>query len=254
MLQKSIQQHGRPTLDLSIVIPAYNEEGAIGNFLKSVVSYISSRARLAEVIVVDDGSTDRTANEVFHIRQKEDRIRLLSHPFNRGKGAAVKTGMLEAKGAYVAFLDADGSTPVQELDRLLFAFEQSCDIAIGSRYLPGSSITVRQPLVRVALGRIGNWIVRHTLLRGIYDTQCGCKMISYQATRAIVPRLTIDSWGFDMELLAIAKDMGYSVCEVPIDWHDVANRKSRFRPFRDSHKTLKDLFVIKWNLLRGRYG
>ncbi|MDO8571577.1 MAG: glycosyltransferase family 2 protein [bacterium] len=238
---------------ISLVIPAYNEEQNIGSVVRGASHYFNNRALPYEIIVVDDGSTDTTVNEVEILSTTEPRIHIVTLGTNQGKGHAVNTGVLRAKGDIILWSDADGSTPIEEYDRFLEEFKKGADILIGSRYTTGSSIGIRQPWYRVALGRLGNVLIRKTLLPGIMDTQCGFKAMKREVAHTIFPKQTINRWGFDMEILVIAKLHGFRIKEIPVSWHDVTNRASRLRPIRDAHRTLRDLIAIKINTLRGIY-
>ncbi len=238
---------------LSAIIPAYNEEKNIKNTVERVYDFLIKTVGSFEVIIVDDGSRDSTASVIHTIQKKLPYITVVSLPKNRGKGYAVKTGVQHAQGEYILFLDADGSTPISELTKFLEAHGQGADIGIGSRYLARSAVTIKQPWQRVALGRFGNRLIQVMLLPGIKDTQCGFKTFRADVAKKIYSLQTIDRWGFDMEILALAKLLGYTIKEIPVSWHDTTNRKSRFRPFKDAHRTLKDLVKIKCNLLKGVY-
>lgn len=243
----------QPTRDLSIVIPAYNEEKNIRRMIEECQTYCASRKLNAEIIVINDGSSDSTAAIVETLARGNSSLRVITHDTNSGKGASIRDGMLAATGWHILFLDADGATPITEFDKCHEAFKRDVDIVIGSRYLADSTIVIKQPWYRVFLGRIGNLLIQLVLLEGIVDTQCGFKAFTFQATRAIVPRQTIAGWGFDMELLSIGRQMGFTIQEIPVSWTECTNRKSRFLPLRDAHRTLRDLLVIKINLMTKKY-
>ncbi|MBI4273031.1 glycosyltransferase family 2 protein [Candidatus Uhrbacteria bacterium] len=240
------------TQKISIVLPAYNEERNISSTIASIADFFIAKQCPYEIIVVDDGSTDGTAEIIKELTKKFPEVRALTHTRNQGKGAAVRSGMNAACGDIVFFLDADGSTPIHEIEKLLPFFDTH-QVVIGSRYLQDSSITIRQPRYRVAMGRFGNTLIQRVLLPGIKDTQCGCKGFRLHAAREIFSRQTITGWGFDMEILALAQVLGYAIKEVAVSWHDTRNRMSRFRPFKDAIKTLHELLTIKINLARGHY-
>lgn len=248
----------RPTVesrnecDLTVVIPAYNEEATLSKTLTEIVTYCAQRNFSYEVLIVDDGSRDATNEIAREFSAAHPRFCLITHEHNLGKGASVRDGMIAARGRYVLFMDADGATPIGEFDTFLPWFQKGFAIVIGSRYLSTSSILIAQAWYRVLLGRLGNLLIRTLLLEGISDTQCGFKAFTYEAAHAITPRQSITGWGFDMEILSIGRQMGYAITEVPVTWKN-ALRKSRFRPLIDAHRTFKDLFIIKFNLMTRRY-
>ncbi len=243
----------RMSLVISLVIPAYNEEKNIESVIRGASDYFNDRALSYEIIVVNDGSTDGTSREVLHASSRDPAIQLISLEKNYGKGYAVNTGVLRARGDSIVFSDADGSTPIEELDHFLPLLKEGTDILIGSRYIRMSSIHIRQPWYRVLLGRCGNLLIRKLLLPEIMDTQCGFKVMKKESAHTIFSKQTIHRWGFDMELLVIAKLHGFTIKEIPVRWYDTINRKSRFRPIRDAHRTLRDLIKIKRNLKQGVY-
>lgn len=242
-----------PHKDISIVIPAYNEESVIQNCIASVQFFFTQKSMRHEIIIVDDGSTDKTASLAHAIATAHPSIRVISYEKNRGKGYAVRMGVLAAHGQQILFMDADCSTPVEMYDALALHLLNGYDIVIGSRYLKESAIHIRQPKKRILLGRIGNALIQLLLLQGIHDTQCGFKIFSYISAQAIFLKQKIDRWGFDMEALAIGQCMGFRIQEIPVSWHDDTRRKSRFRPIKDAYKTLGELFKIKINLMFNIY-
>jgi dolichyl-phosphate beta-glucosyltransferase len=237
-------------LDLSIIVPSYNEEKRLGNTLEKIFSYFEKQKYEFEVIVVDDGSIDNTKDIAQKIFQKYKNGQVLSFQKNRGKGHAVRSGVEIAKGKYILFTDADGSTPIEEFETL-FSYILEYNIAIGSRYLQKEKIKISQPKYRVFLGRFANQIIQKLFFSGIQDTQCGFKLFRNVAAKDIFSRQRIDRFGFDIEILSIAKIRGYSVIEVPVAWYNAEG--SRFRPIRDVLITLRDVLRIKWNLLWGKY-
>ncbi len=238
---------------ISIILPAYNEEKNISSTVASIADFFIAKQCPYEIIVVDDGSSDGTSGIVRKISDKNPLITLLVHAKNRGKGAAVKTGILAATGDLIAFLDSDGSTPIQELEKFIPYFGQGYDIIIGSRYMRASSIVIKQPWLRIKIGRMGNFLIQLLLLPGIIDTQCGCKMFTRESAMQIFSRQKIQGWGFDMETLAIGRNRGFRIKEIAVSWYDTTNRASRFRPLKDIQRTLGELISIKINLLLGRY-
>jgi len=234
---------------ISIVIPAYNEEQRLPQTLKTVLAYLASEPwDFAEVVVVDDGSRDRTVEAA---RSANGQVRVLRNPGNHGKGYSVRHGMLEAKGQWALFTDADLSAPIQELDKLWKAAEQTgAQVAIGSRALDRSLIGVHQSRARELSGIFFNLVVR--LLTGLpyADTQCGFKLYRRDAAREIFPRQLLDGFGFDVEDLMIAKILGIAAVEVPVRWNNVEGTKVSL--VRGLHSFV-ELAEIRWNALRGRY-
>lgn len=242
-----------PLPSISLIIPAYNEEKNIASTLDAVYSFLCAQCVVCEVIVVDDGSDDHTVARVRKFQKKYPHLTLVCCDANYGKGHAVREGMKLAHHDIVCFLDADSSTPIEELLKFLDAHARGADIAIGSRYLRESAISIRQPWHRVFLGRCGNLLIQLFLLPGIRDTQCGFKSFTRAAAQRLARLQTIERWGFDMELLAFARLLNYRIAEIPVAWHDTTNRQSRFRPLKDARRTFAELFRIKHNLWSGRY-
>jgi dolichyl-phosphate beta-glucosyltransferase len=207
----------------SVVIPAFNEAQRLPPFLEKVVGYFEGRDEPYEVIVVDDGSTDGTA-DVVGTRHLPS-VRVLRLPANAGKGAAVRAGMLAAKGAYRVFADADGATPIEELKRLEPMLVAGADVVIGSRVLVDQSVSVTTRPHRVAAGRIFNWLVAKVGLRDIADSQCGFKAFTGSAASRLFETLSTQGFGFDVELLLLARAAGCRVVEVPVNWSDQAGSK-----------------------------
>jgi dolichyl-phosphate beta-glucosyltransferase len=236
---------------LSIVIPAYNESARIGNALREVLACDAARGWQAEVLVVNDGSSDDTAEIVNSFAARHPRLRLIENPSNRGKGFSVRHGVLEARGEIILFTDADLSAPIIEAERLLGAIRNGADVAIGSRWLDRSRQTIHQPLYRQFFGRCFNGVTRLIMRLPFADTQCGFKAFRRHAAHAIFQLQRIERWGFDPELLFIAIKRGYKVVEVPVTWgHD---ERSRISYLRDGMKMLEELVYIRWNALAGMY-
>jgi dolichyl-phosphate beta-glucosyltransferase len=236
----------------SIVIPAFNESARIPATLKEVVSCVREHHWNAEVIVVNDGSTDSTAQVVLEFARTAPEIRLVENPGNRGKGYSVRSGMLQALGEVVMFTDADLSAPMDEAERLFAAIAAGADIAIGSRWLEKGRQTHRQPLYRQFFGRCFNAVTRGVMGLHFADTQCGFKAFTRAAAQTVFQLQTIERWGFDPEILFIALKCGYRVVEVPVSWaHD---ERTRMSYLKDGIKMLEEIATIRWNALRGRYG
>jgi len=241
-----------PTLDLSIVIPAYNEEGRLPKTLDCVVAYLDSRPYRAEIIVVDDGSSDATAEVALAYQQKYSGLRLVSNKANRGKGFSVRHGMLEAHGEIALFTDADLSTPIEEADKLFAAMrERGFDAAIGSRAVDRSLIEVHQSVIREQAGIFFNLMVRWIMGIEFSDTQCGFKAFRRERARIIFEQQRVERFGFDPEILFLAKRHGLKVAEIPVRWsHDSA---TKVNVAADGIRMLLELFLIRWNALRGCY-
>lgn len=236
---------------LSVVIPAYNEGKRLPETLKKVRDFLNRQNITYEVIVVNDGSTDNTAQIVLGLIKDWSDFRLIDNKENQGKGAVVRQGMLAAKSDWRLFMDADGSTDISEIEKLLvYTSLQNYEVIIGSRYLNKDSIKVKQPLMRRIVSRLGNFLVRILLGIKSVDTQCGFKLFSSVAAEKIFPLQRIKRWGFDMEILAIAIKKNYKIKEVSVDWYDAEGSKLKKNA---AWKTLKELFEIKWNMIRGRY-
>lgn len=239
-------------LDYSIVIPAFNESARIPATLQSVVDCVRKHGWAAEVIVVDDGSSDRTAEVVREFTAGAPEVRLIRNSRNRGKGYSVRTGMLQALGKVVMFTDADLSAPVEEAEGLFAAIQQGADIAIGSRWLERNRQTIRQPLYRQFFGRCFNAVTRGVMGLPFADTQCGFKAFTRAAAQTVFRLQTIDRWGFDPEILFIARKRGYRIAEVPVSWaHD---QRTRMSYLKDGVRMLEDIAIVRWNALVGRYG
>ncbi|MBI5327115.1 MAG: glycosyltransferase family 2 protein [Deltaproteobacteria bacterium] len=236
---------------LSIVIPAYNEETVIENTLKEVVKYLEEKSFFYEVVVVCDGCKDKTAMLAVEIAKKNNKVRVIDRKANMGKGFSVREGCLEARGDYVIFTDADLSTPIQEIEKLLKCLQEDYDIAIGSRALKESDIQIHQPWYRETMGKTFNLFVQTIAMKGIKDTQCGFKGFKKEVIRKVFPRQTINGFGFDVEVLYIAGKFGYKIKEVPIHW---LNRKeSKVNPLTHSLQMMTDLIRIRILDWKGAY-
>jgi dolichyl-phosphate beta-glucosyltransferase len=235
-------------LYFSLVIPAYNEELRIGDSLRHIHDYLDAQDYDWEVIVVDDGSSDRTVDVV---RAEFPWARLESYMPNRGKGHAVRIGMQAGTGRYRVFYDADASTPIEEVEKLWPLFEAGADIVIGSRALPESDVQAHQAWYRENMGRTFNLILRALGLTHFPDTQCGFKGFSAAACDAVFPRQTIERFGFDVELLYIAAKLGLRIEQVPIRWRN--SPKTTVNPITDSARMVAEAISVRLKDLRGRY-
>jgi dolichyl-phosphate beta-glucosyltransferase len=227
---------------LSIVVPAFDEERRIGTSLAKLLGFGKDRLAGFEVIVVDDGSRDRTAALVDDIARAEPHLRLVRLPKNQGKGAAVRRGMLEARLGHALFTDADLSTPIEDVE-LLFAALGEAQVAIGSRALAGSRIELRQPFYREWMGRGFNLIVQGAALPGIHDSQCGFKLFEIAAARELFTLARLDGFAFDVEILYLCRKLGIRVAEVPVRWRNDA--ASKVKPIRDALRMARDLALIR---------
>lgn len=234
---------------ISFVIPAKDEEGRLGASLVRLLAFIQAQPYESELIVVDDGSTDRTADIVREAERSAPprvAVRLLQHEVNRGKGAAVRTGVLAATGAYILYMDADLATPPEEAPKLIALLEAGADVAVGTRVQPGGfDMRASQPFYRRIGGRVFAIARRRLLLSQVEDTQCGFKGFRREAAHEIYPRSRLDGWSFDTELLYIAQRLKLSVKEVPVQWRHMEG--SRFKLGAGSALSeLRDLLRIRW--------
>jgi len=240
---------GRPYL--SVVIPAFNEEARLGASLDRIFAYLEGRGVLAEVLVVDDGSTDGTST-LARAALKGKRGTVLVNPENRGKGHAVRRGVLAASGNWVLMTDADLSSPIEEYEKLAAAArDHDLDVAFGSRGLPDSRIEVRQNPVRELMGKTFNLAIRAATGLPFRDTQCGFKLMDRRRTRPIFERMAVDRFAFDVELLFLCVRFGLRVREVPVVWRDAAG--SRVSMLTSPLNMLFDLARVRWRFRRGLY-
>ncbi|SRR6266536_1528171 len=235
----------------SIIIPAYNEGARLGATLDRVLSCVSSRNWDAEVIVVNDGSRDNTPDLVRAHSSEHPNLRLLENPGNRGKGYSVRNGILNANGEVLLFSDADLSSPLEEAVKLFAAIEAGADIAIGSRWVQPELQAHRQSRLRQFYGRIFNVALRLFLGLGFKDTQCGFKAFTHQAAQTIFPLQRIERWGFDPELLFLARKAELKVREVGVVWSHAEG--TRISPLRDGIRMFLEVLQIRWNALSGKY-
>ena len=238
---------GQPLL--SIIIPAFNEEKRLPGSLEKIQAFVEAQPYLIEVIIVDNGSTDRTTEVVRGWEQTLPTLRLIQER-RRGKGLAVRTGMLAARGSYRFFADADLSMPIEEVNKFLPPQLEPFDVAIGSREVPGAK-RYDEPGYRHLVGRLFNTLVRFLALPGLQDTQCGFKCFRAEVAEIIFPLQTLEGMSFDAEVLLIARKQGYKIREVPINWY--FNPDSRVRLLQDSLRMALDLLVIRRNARLGLY-
>ena len=237
---------------LSVIIPAYREESRIIAALKAIDEHFFHSNLKYEIIVVEDGRQDRTGELVSKYSSVHPAVRLLTNKKNLGKGGAVRRGMLAARGEFVLFTDADLSTPIGEVERLLGAFADGYDVVIASRRARGARIRVFQPPLRRFAGWLFHNIRRAIILPRIKDTQCGFKCFTAAAAREIFRRSEIDGFVFDVEILAIARGLGYRIKEVPVIWID--DRRSTLSAAKHAVNIIKDLLRVKYRSLSGKYG
>jgi glycosyltransferase involved in cell wall biosynthesis len=235
----------------SIIIPAYNEGARLGATLDRVLAYVAEKGWDAEVLAVDDGSRDHTADLIRSYAGKDPRLHLLENPGNRGKGYSVRNGMLHAQGEVLLFSDADLSSPIEEAEKLFAALAGGADIAIGSRWLRSDLQTQRQPLYRQLFGRIFNLLLRIILGLNFKDTQCGFKAFNRKAANTIFPLQKIERWGFDPELLYLGRKFRFKIVEVPVAW--AHSEGTRISPLRDGIRMFLEMLRIRWNALTGKY-
>lgn len=226
---------------ISVVIPAYNEAERLGATLRRAVEYLARRGDSYEILVVDDGSRDRTVEvaEAF----SGDGVRVIRHERNRGKGGAIKTGIIASRGVEVLLSDADSSTPIEELEKLERRLDEA-PVVLGSRAVAGADIRQHQPIYREIMGKTFNLIIRMAGVRGVNDTQCGFKLLRGDVARAIGSRLTIDGFAYDVELVWLARRHGHRVVEVGVIWVDSPD--SRVDPIRSSVSMLIDVIRMRF--------
>ena len=233
----------------SIIIPAYNEENRLPSTLEQVFHFLEGQSYTSEVIVVENGSTDKTFEAAQRFAEQYKNLRVIHHE-QRGKGGAVQRGVREARGEYVFFCDADLSMPIEEISKFLPPALMDFDIAIASREAPGA-VRYNEPYYRHLTGRVFNMLIRLMVLPNLQDTQCGFKCLRADVARDIFPFQTLTGWAFDVELLYIAHHHGYRIIEIPIDWY--FNADSKIRVLRDAWRMFIDLLVIRRNARRGLY-
>ncbi len=234
---------------LTIIIPAYNEERRLPTTLPQVIAFVEAQSYTAEILVVDNASTDRTSDIVRDLAAGHPHLSLLHQPI-RGKGAAVRKGMFEGQGDYLFICDADLAMPIEETNKFLPPALSDYDVAIASREAPGA-VRYHEPWYRHLMGRVFNTIVRLLAVPGIQDTQCGFKCFRREVAQALFAAQTVDGWAFDVEILHVALRRGYRIVEVPIHWHYGEN--SRVSPLRDSWNMLREVLHIRRKSRAGLY-
>ncbi len=238
---------------LSVIIPAHNEEKHIKNTVQSIYDYFSDKKVEHEIVVVTDGSSDRTNDIVSSMVASMPTLSLLRSSVNKGKGFAVKEGMLKVTGDYRLFTDADNATTIDYIEKMMPFFEQGYGVVIASIALKGSTIVSgSEPVWRRLFGMMGNLFIQLVAVPGIYDTQRGFKIITAGVANKIFPKMTINRWGFDIEMLALARKFGYKIKEVPINWKNDPNTASHPR-LSAYFQVLMETVKIRWNLMTGRY-
>jgi len=239
-------------IHLSVIIPAYDEEKRLPKTLEEIDKYLNKQSYDYEILVVNDGSKDKTAEVVRQQVSVIKNLRLLDNKINRGKGTVVRQGMLEAKGEYRIFTDADNSTSIDQLEKMWSEFEKSYDIVIGSRDVKGAVLNPPQPWLRNVILGEGFKLIRKIIigLWDIQDSQCGFKGFTAKAANEIFPRCKINRFAFDPEILVIAKKLGYKIKEIPVYWRNDLKSKVKFKSMI---KMLIDLFKIRLNLIKGIY-
>ena len=235
----------------SIIIPAYNESQRIAATLERIGAYAREQQWELDVVVVNDGSRDNTVEVVNRIAQSYPFIHVIENPGNRGKGYSVRNGMLHATGDVLLFTDADLSSPIEEANKLFDAIAAGADVAIGSRWLRAELQTQRQPLLRQIYGQLFNLALRMVLRLKFRDTQCGFKAFRGEPAHRVFPLQKIERWGFDPEILYLARKLGYRTVEVPVRWAHSAG--TRLHPLRDGMRMVLDVFRIRWNAMNDKY-
>ncbi len=235
---------------LSVVIPAYNEELRLPKTLRSVVGYLSRQNYTWEVAVVNDGSKDKTADVVRAMSVQHANVRLLQYGQNKGKGYAVRYGLLHTTGKFRLFMDADNSTTINHVERFLPIFDLGFDVVLGSRDVAGANIAVHQVKWKELLGDLGNLWIQFWAVPGIKDTQAGFKIFRDYVVEKVVPTLTIDRWGFDVELLGVTRRHGFKMSEQPITWENDPNSKVGFKAYLE---VLREVVQVRLNMWQGKY-
>ena len=236
---------------LSVIIPAKNEEKHIEKTVQSVFDYLTAHAIEHEIIVVSNGSTDNTDEIVQRLIATVPTLKFINYGHMAGKGYAVKQGMLKAIGQFRLFMDADNATSIDHIEKMMPYFDQGYDVVIGSIAVKGKKIAKgSEPLWRIMFGKMGNIFIQIMAVPGIHDTQRGFKIVTARASQDIFPRITIMHWGFDIEMLALARKFGHKIKEVPVDWHNDPNSRVGLKAY---FEVLLETVKVRWNLITGAY-
>lgn len=239
---------------LSVIIPSYREADRIGKNLLEIQEYLSKRSYSYEILVVTDGSPDNTPEMARSFMDKVKNLRVIENKENHGKGYVVRQGLLESKGELRLFLDADGSTSIKHLDSFIPEFEKGNDVVIGSRDIKGAFIQIHQPKYREIMGDMGNWAIRIVLGLWSYpDTQCGFKMLNAKTAEAVASRMVVDRFGFDFELIILAKRLGFKIKQMPVRWLNEEGSSVGLTGPNGFIQVLIDLFKTRLRLWAGRY-
>jgi dolichyl-phosphate beta-glucosyltransferase len=239
---------------LSVIIPCYNERKVIASNLVEIDKYLDGKKITYEILVIVDGSLDGTADLVRSYQPEVKNLQVIENPQNRGKGYAVRQGLLQATGELRLFLDADGSTAITHLETFLPEFAKGYDVVIGSRRLKGAHIQVHQPTYREVMGDLGNWLIRSVLgLGGYRDTQCGFKMLTAKAAEELASQMVVDRFAFDFELIALAQRAGFATKQMPVRWVNWVESSVTLTGPNGFIQVLLDLFKTKWRLMTGQY-
>ena len=241
-------------IQLSIIVPAYKESERIGRNLLEIKKYVEDKKLSYEILVVVDGSPDNTAEIARGFGEQIENLRVIDNKENHGKGYVVRQGLLEAKGKYRVFLDADGSTSITHMDRALKLLNDGADVVIGSRDIEGAYIQIHQPKYREIMGDMGNWLIRGVLGLWQYpDTQCGFKVLTAQAAEQVASRMVVDRFGFDFELIILAKKMGFNIVQLPVRWLNEEGSTVGLTGPNGFIQVLIDLFKTRMRLWAGKY-
>ena len=239
---------------LSVIIPAYKEEKRIGPNLLETEKFLSAKGFSYEILVIVDGSPDKTAEVAQSYSGQVKNLRVINNQENHGKGYVVRQGLLEAKGDLCLFFDADGSTSIAHLDAFLPEFKNGCDVVIGSRGIPGAFVQIHQAKWKEVFGDLGNWAIRIVLGLWSYpDTQCGFKMLTKKAAEAVASRMVVDRFGFDFELIVLAKKLGFKIKQMPVRWLNEEGSTVGLTGPNGYFQVLADLFKTKIRLTTGKY-
>lgn len=236
---------------LSVLIPAYNEEENISSTLQDIHEYLINKSFMYEIIIVDDGSTDKTVELAELYKDKFTNFRILKNDKNSGKGYSVKKGMLTAQGSLILFMDADNATRIQEFDKFIPVLNQGNDVIIASRRIPGAEITSSQPICRIILGNIYIILSKIILGASVNDYNCGFKLYTSESAKLLFPKLTRNDWSFDSELIYLIKKFNLKLKEIPVKWED--KRTSKVKPFKDGIKSLISLIIIRIQAIQKMY-